>query len=144
MTYRCIIWSSEIPAPLNGAEERGREGEGEKERERDCGAAQSLVFMTQPQIAALKQAIISLPSPFLPHCCAMNPPPLSSSHPHPLPFLPSVFLHHILPCLFSTLSLYSPVLWEPLRKSFSVVGLYPTGGSYQPTAAALRRFPPRP
>ena len=39
------------------------------------------------------------------------------------------------------LSLYSPVLWEPLRNSFSVVGLYPAGGSYQPAAAAaLRSF----
>lgn len=35
-------------------------------------------------------------------------------------FIPSVFLHHLFPS--SPLSLYSPVLWEPLRKSFSVVG----------------------
>lgn len=44
--------------------------------------------------------------------------------------MPSVFLHHIFPSVSSSsLSLYSPVLWEPLRKSFSVVGLYPTGGT---------------
>lgn len=53
--------------------------------------------------------------------------------------MPPVFLHYHPPSLLLPLSLYSPVLWEPLRKSFSVVGLYPTGGSYQP-AAALRRF----
>lgn len=58
MTYWCIIWSSEIPA-------RFKRGRGGREREGGgCGAAPSLVFMTQLQIAALKQAIISLPPHF--------------------------------------------------------------------------------
>lgn len=38
-------------------------------------------------------------------------------------------------------SLYSSVLWEPLRKSFTVV-LYSTGASYQPALAAALQFYP--
>lgn len=115
-------WAAEIPLRL------------QLERERE-GLLQCLVFMAQPKIAALKQAIISLP---VSHTVALwNVSPLSpasttSCTPHP-PFSSSLGLSiPSRPALPGSLSL---VLWEPLRKSFAAVVFYSTGTSYQPGLA---------
>lgn len=64
------------------------------------GLLRSLVFMAQPEIAALKQAIISRPPFCLPHCCAMKFPPQPPSPPPPN-LLPPPLLHCIpLSCIF--------------------------------------------
>lgn len=129
----------------------GEHGERGRERERaSWRAVQSLVFMAQLEIAALKQAIISLPLPFfcLPHCCAMKclPSPslplslltlfifllylflsLSSSSSSPSSLLAP---HSLSLSLSFSLSLYSSVLWEPFRKIICCCWVfYSTGGS---------------
>lgn len=103
-----------------------------------------MVFMAQLEIAALKQAIISLPLPFfcLPHCCAMKclPSPSlplslltsssssstsSSLSPAPLPLLHLPWPHTPSPSPSPSLSLCAlQSCGSHSEKSFAVVGFF--------------------
>lgn len=109
--------------------------QGERERE-TVGLLQSLVFMAQPEIAALKQAIISLPLhlslPLSPTLLRYEMSPLSPPPPLPLvplcvAFLPIILLlllssPFLLPRSLHPLSPRTPWLSLSLSVLFSLVG----------------------
>ena len=97
----------------------------------DCRAVNSLVFMAQLKISALKQAIIA---PLTLQLSVLPSTTLLLYEMSPLLLLPLLTLLHFITPLFSssppTVSaplLTLSVLWEPLRKSFAAVVFYSTG-----------------